>query len=96
MDKIPLSTRWLFQQEDYRRLQNRSFKLNTLYYKKSSSERAPPPHFSAECRFKEQQTEEQQTVELTTFRPQASSGWRNDRQFEEAHEFMNKKRDSEI
>ena len=29
-----------------------SFKLDFVYYKKSSSERAPPPHFSGECRFK--------------------------------------------
>ena len=50
-DKLSLSTRWLLQQEDYRRLQNKSFKLDSLYYKKSSSERAPPPHFSGECRF---------------------------------------------
>ena len=33
---------------------------------------------------------EQQTVELTTFRPEASSGKRNKRQYEEAHVFMKK------
>ena len=38
------------------------------------------------------QTVEQQTVELTTFRPEASSGKRNERQYERAHEFMKKKR----
>ena len=42
--------------------------------------------------FKEHQTDEQQTVKLTTFRPQASSGKRNERQYEKAHEFMKKKR----
>ena len=39
-----------------------SFKLDFVYYKKSSSERAPPPHFSGECRFKitrEEPSEEQ-------------------------------------
>ena len=33
-----------------------------------------------------------QTVELTTFRPDASSGKRNERQYEKGHEFMKKKR----
>ena len=42
--------------------------------------------------FKEQKTVEQQTVEVTTFRPEASSGKRNERQYEKAHEFMEKKR----
>ena len=42
--------------------------------------------------FKEQQTVEQQKEELTTFRPEASSGKRNERQYEKAHEFMEKKR----
>ena len=35
---------------------------------------------------------EQQTVELTTFRPEASSGKRNERQDEKAHAFMEKNR----
>ena len=39
---------------------------------------------------------EQQTVELTTFRPEASSGKRNERQYEKAHEFMKKKGGSEV
>ena len=39
-------------------------------------------------KFKEQQTVEQQTVDLTTLRPEASSGKRNERQYEKAHEFM--------
>ena len=34
---------------------------------------------------------EQQKVQLTTFRPEASSGKRNERQYEKAHEFMKKK-----
>ena len=42
--------------------------------------------------FKEQQTVEQQTVELTTFRPEASSGKRNERQYEKTYEFLEKKR----
>ena len=42
--------------------------------------------------FKEQKTVEQQTVELTTFRPEASSGKRKERQYEKAHEFMEKER----
>ena len=42
--------------------------------------------------FKEQKTVEQQKVELTTFRPEASSGKINERQYEKAHEFMKKKR----
>ena len=42
--------------------------------------------------FKEQKTVEQQTVELRTFRPEASSGKRKERQYEKAHEFMEKKR----
>ena len=40
--------------------------------------------------FKERPTVERQTVELTTFRPEASSGKRNERQDEKAHEFMKK------
>ena len=43
-------------------------------------------------KFTEEQTVEQHTVELTTFRPEASSGKRNERQYEKAHEFMKKKR----
>ena len=46
--------------------------------------------------FKEQQTVEQQAEELTTFRPEASSGKRNERQYEKAHEFMKDKGDSEV
>ena len=42
--------------------------------------------------FKEQKTVEQQTVELTTFRLEPSSGKRNERQYEKAHECMKKKR----
>ena len=42
--------------------------------------------------FKEQKTVEQQTGELTTLRPDASSGKRNERQCKKAHEFMKKKR----
>ena len=41
---------------------------------------------------KEQKTVEQQTVDLTTFQSEASSGKRNERQFEEPHELMKKKR----
>ena len=39
---------------------------------------------------------EQQTGELTTFHQQASSGKRNERYYEEAHEFMKKNGESEI
>ena len=46
--------------------------------------------------FKEQKTVEQQTVESTTFRPEASSRKRIERQYEKAHEFMKKKGESEI
>ena len=42
--------------------------------------------------FKEQKTVEQQAVKLTTFHPEASSGKRNERRYEKAHEFMKKKR----
>ena len=35
---------------------------------------------------------EQHTVELTTFRPEVSSGKRNERQYEKAYEFMKKKK----
>ena len=42
--------------------------------------------------FTEEQTVEQQTVELTTFRPEASSGKRNERRYGKAHEFMQKKK----
>ena len=42
--------------------------------------------------FKEQKTVEKRTVELTTFRSEASSGKRNERQYEKAHEFMKEKR----
>ena len=38
-----------------------------------------------------QQTVEQQKVELTTFGPEASTGRRNERQYEKAREFMKKK-----
>ena len=38
---------------------------------------------------------EQETAELTTFRPQASSGKKNERQYEKAPEFMKEKGDSE-
>ena len=41
--------------------------------------------------FKMEKTVEQQTVELTTFRPEDSSGKRNERQYGKAHEFMEKK-----
>ena len=40
---------------------------------------------------KEQKTVGQK-VEITTFRPEASSGKRNERQYDKAHEFMKKKR----
>ena len=39
---------------------------------------------------------EQQTVELTTLRPEASSGKRNERHYEIAHEFIKKEGDSEV
>ena len=39
---------------------------------------------------------EQQTVELTTFHPEASSGKRNERQYEKALEFIKEKGDSEV
>ena len=42
--------------------------------------------------FKEQKTVDQHTVELTTFRPEVSSGKINERQHEKAHELMKKKR----
>ena len=42
--------------------------------------------------FKEQKTVDQQTVELTTYRPEVSSGKRNETQYEKAHQFMKKKR----
>ena len=45
-----------------------------------------------EKEFKKQQSVEQQTVELTTFRQQASSGKTNERQYEKADKFMKKKR----
>ena len=45
---------------------------------------------------KMQKTVEQQTVELTTFRPEASSGKRNERQYEKAHELMKNKGESEV
>ena len=45
--------------------------------------------------FKEQQAVLQQT-ELTTFRPDASSFKRNERQYEKAHELMKKKGESEV
>ena len=41
---------------------------------------------------KEQKMVEQQKVEITTFRAEASSGKRNERQYEKAHELMKKKR----
>ena len=41
--------------------------------------------------FKEQQAVEDQIVEVPTFRPEASSGKRNERQYEKALEFMKKK-----
>ena len=47
---------------------------------------------SIDVLFKEQKTVEQQKVELTTFRPEASSGERNERQYEKAREFMKNKR----
>ena len=43
-------------------------------------------------KFKEQHTVEPQTVELTTFRQEASPGKRNERQYEKTHEFMKQKR----
>ena len=49
-----------------------------------------------EYQFKEQKTVEQQTVELTTFHQEISSGKRNERQYETAHEFLEKKGDSEV
>ena len=42
--------------------------------------------------FKDQKTVKQQIVELTTFRPEASSGKKNERQYEKEHELMKKKR----
>ena len=42
--------------------------------------------------FKEQKAVEKQTVELTTFRPETSSGKRNERHYEKAHDFMKKKK----
>ena len=42
--------------------------------------------------FKEQKTVDQHTVQLTTFRPEVSSGKINERQYDKAHEFMKKKR----
>ena len=42
--------------------------------------------------FKEQQTEEQQIVELTTSCSEALSRRRSERQYGKAHEFMKKKR----
>ena len=47
---------------------------------------------SIDVLLKEQKTVEQQKVELTTFRQQASSGKRNERQYDKGHEFMKKKR----
>ena len=41
---------------------------------------------------KEQKMVEQQKVEITTFRADASSGKRNERQYEKVHELMKKKR----
>ena len=49
-----------------------------------------------EILFKEQKTVEQQTVELTTFRPEASSVTRNERYYEKVHELLKKKSDSEV
>ena len=43
-------------------------------------------------KLKKKQPEEQQTVELTTFLPQASSGKTNERGYEKAREFKKKKR----
>ena len=45
---------------------------------------------------KEQKMVEQQKVEITKFRAEASSGKRNERQYEKTHEFMKKKGDSEV
>ena len=42
--------------------------------------------------FKEQQTVEKQTVELTAFRLKTSLGKSNEREYEKAHELMKKKR----
>ena len=42
--------------------------------------------------FKDEKTVEQQTVELTTFRWETSSGKRNERQYDISHEFIKKKR----
>ena len=39
---------------------------------------------------------EEETVELTSFRQEATSGKRNERQYEKAHEFMKKKGDIEV
>ena len=39
---------------------------------------------------------EQRTADLKTFCTEASSGKRNERQDEKAHEFMKKKGDSEV
>ena len=42
--------------------------------------------------FKEQKTVEQQPLDLTTFRSEASSGKRNERQYEKAHEIIKENR----
>ena len=42
--------------------------------------------------FKEQNTVEKRTVDLTMFCPEASAGKRNERQYEKAHEFVKRKR----
>ena len=42
--------------------------------------------------FKEHQTDEQQTVKLTTFHREALSEWKNESQFQKAHEFMKKRK----
>ena len=42
--------------------------------------------------FKEQKKVEQQTLDLTTFRSEASSGKRNERQYKKAHEIMKQNR----
>ena len=42
--------------------------------------------------FKKQKTVEIKTVELTTFRPEVSSGKRNERQYDKANEFRKKNR----
>ena len=49
-----------------------------------------------EKKFKKQQTVQQQAVQITTFRPQASSGKTNERQYEKARDFMKKKDESEV